>query len=46
MSKKSTHKKIDIDLAQDEVNRLEKYCKEKGKKTNDVIQELIRKLPD
>ncbi|MEA5506862.1 CopG family transcriptional regulator [Halotia wernerae UHCC 0503] len=46
MSKKPTDKKIDIDLTQDEANRLEKYCKEKEKKTNDVIQELIRKLPN
>jgi hypothetical protein len=46
MNKKSIGKKIDIDLTQDEAERLEKYCKEKEKQTNDVIKELIHKLPN
>jgi len=46
MSKKLTVKQISLNLAQDEVKRLEMYCNQTGRAKTDVIRELIRKLPD
>ncbi|MCX7595242.1 MAG: CopG family transcriptional regulator [Fischerella sp.] len=45
MNKKWTTKRMTINLASAEVEKLEKYCNQTGRPTTDVIRELIRGLP-
>lgn len=45
MNKKWTTKRMTINLASAEVEKLEKYCDQTGRPTTDVIRELIRGLP-
>jgi hypothetical protein len=44
-SKQWVDEQITIDLALDEAQLLEQYCSQTGKATQDVIQELIQRLP-
>jgi hypothetical protein len=43
---KLTLKQIHLDLSENEIKILEQYCNQTGKALTDVIQELIRSLPD
>jgi predicted DNA-binding protein len=45
LTKKRTLKRISINLASDEAQNLDKYCKQTGKTATDVIRELIAALP-
>jgi predicted DNA-binding protein len=44
-NKKWAIKRITVNLALEEANKLEKYCQQTGRPATDVIRELIRKLP-
>ncbi|WP_082209706.1 RepB family protein [Fischerella sp. PCC 9605] len=44
MSKKWTAKRITINLASTEAEKLQKYCNQTGRTATDVIRELIRGL--
>ncbi len=44
-NKKWVVKRISVNLAAQEVEKLEKYCQKTGRPANDVIRELIRTLP-
>ncbi|MEC4816062.1 MAG: CopG family transcriptional regulator, partial [Scytonema sp. PMC 1069.18] len=44
-SKKWARKRITVNLASTEAEKLEKYCNQTGRPTTDVIRELIRGLP-
>ncbi|MDJ0773469.1 MAG: CopG family transcriptional regulator [Mastigocoleus sp. MO_167.B18] len=46
MNKKWIVKRINVGLAAQEVEKLEKYCQKTGRPGNDVIRELIRTLPE
>ncbi|NWF61844.1 MAG: CopG family transcriptional regulator [Fischerella sp.] len=45
MNKKWAVKRITVNLALNEANKLEKYCNQTGRAATDVIRELIRGLP-
>ncbi|MUH00367.1 CopG family transcriptional regulator [Scytonema sp. UIC 10036] len=45
MNKRWAVKRITLNLAYCESEKLEKYCQETGRPATDVIRELIRKLP-
>jgi ribosomal protein S10 len=45
MNKKWATKRLTINLASYEVEKLEKFCEETGRPVTDVIRELIRGLP-
>ncbi|MEH1919875.1 CopG family transcriptional regulator [Nostoc sp.] len=45
VNKKWATKRLTINLASGEVERLEKYCSITGRPATDVIRELIRSLP-
>jgi len=45
MNKKWAVKRITVNLASDEANKLEHYCGQTGRAATDVIRELIRSLP-
>ena len=42
---KGAVKRITVNLATQEAEKLEKYCQETGRPATDVIRELIRGLP-
>jgi predicted DNA-binding protein len=44
-NKKWAVKRITVNLASQEADKLEKYCQQTGRPATDVIRELIRKLP-
>ncbi|MGJ5672025.1 MAG: CopG family transcriptional regulator [Nostochopsis sp.] len=45
MNKKWATKRITLNLASAEAEKLERYCRETGRPATDVIRELIRGLP-
>ncbi|WP_180976494.1 CopG family transcriptional regulator [Fischerella sp. JS2] len=45
MNKKWATKRITLNLASGEAEKLEKYCQQTGRPATDVIRELIRGLP-
>ncbi|WP_442946286.1 CopG family transcriptional regulator [Nostoc sp. 'Peltigera membranacea cyanobiont' 232] len=45
VNKKWATKRLTINLASGEAERLEKYCSITGRPATDVIRELIRSLP-
>jgi hypothetical protein len=45
MNKKWAVKRITVNLASNEANKLEQYCDQTGRAATDVIRELIRALP-
>ncbi|MFN6569799.1 CopG family transcriptional regulator [Nostoc minutum NIES-26] len=45
MNKKWATKRITVNLASTETEKLEKYCAITGRPATDVIRELIRSLP-
>ena len=45
MRKKWVVKKITVNLASGEAEKLEKYQQQTGRPTNDIICELVRSLP-
>jgi hypothetical protein len=45
MNKKWATKCITVNLASQEVEKLETFCQETGRPVTDVIRELIRTLP-
>jgi predicted DNA-binding protein len=44
-NKKWAVKRITVNLATQEAEKLEKYCQQTGRPATDVIRELIRGLP-
>ncbi|HLO88790.1 MAG TPA: CopG family transcriptional regulator [Nostocaceae cyanobacterium] len=44
-NKKWAVKRITVNLATGEAEKLEKYCQQTGRPATDVIRELIRSLP-
>ncbi|HLO89206.1 MAG TPA: CopG family transcriptional regulator [Nostocaceae cyanobacterium] len=44
-NKKWAVKRITVNLATQEAEKLEKYCQQTGRPATDVIRELIRSLP-
>lgn len=44
-NKKWAVKRITVNLAAQEAEKLEKYCEQTGRPATDVIRELIRGLP-
>ncbi len=44
-NKKWAVKRITVNLAAQEAEKLEKYCQQTGRPATDVIRELIRSLP-
>lgn len=44
-NKKWAVKRITVNLAAQEAEKLEKYCQQTGRPATDVIRELIRGLP-
>ena len=44
-NKKWAVKRITVNLAAQEAEKLEKYCEETGRPATDIIRELIRGLP-
>lgn len=44
-NKKWAVKRITVNLATQEAERLEKFCQQTGRPATDVIRELIRSLP-
>lgn len=44
-NKKWAVKRITVNLAVQEADKLEKYCQQTGRPATDVIRELIRGLP-
>ncbi|MDJ0736178.1 MAG: CopG family transcriptional regulator [Nostocaceae cyanobacterium] len=44
-NKKWAVKRITVNLAAQEADKLEKYCQQTGRPATDVIRELIRGLP-
>ncbi len=44
-NKKWAVKRITVNLAAQESEKLEKYCQQTGRPATDVIRELIRSLP-
>ncbi len=44
-NKKWAVKRITVNLATQEAEKLEKYCRQTGRPATDVIRELIRALP-
>ncbi|MFQ4140838.1 ribbon-helix-helix protein, CopG family [Chlorogloeopsis sp. ULAP02] len=44
MNKKWATKRITVNLASSEAEKLEKYCQQTGRPATDVIRELIRGL--
>ena len=45
MNKKWASKRITLNLAAIEAEKLQKYCNETGRPATDVIRELVRGLP-
>jgi len=45
-NKKWAVKRITVNLATQEAEKLEKYCLQTGRPATDVIRELIRSLPN
>lgn len=45
MNKKWAIKRITVNLAAQEAEKLGKYCQQTGRPATDVIRELIRSLP-
>ena len=45
-NKKWAVKRITVNLATQEAEKLEKYCQQTGRPATDVIRELIRSLPN
>lgn len=45
MNKKWAAKRITVNLASNEAEKLEKFCSQTGRPATDVIRELIRRLP-
>jgi predicted DNA-binding protein len=45
-NKKWAVKRITVNLATQEAEKLEKYCQQTGRPATDVIRELIRSLPE
>ncbi|MCP6761994.1 MAG: CopG family transcriptional regulator [Fischerella sp. CENA71] len=46
MNKKWAVKRMTLNLASSEAERLEKYSQETGRAVTDIIRELIRHLPE
>ncbi|MBP5976329.1 MAG: ribbon-helix-helix protein, CopG family [Brasilonema octagenarum HA4186-MV1] len=44
-NKKWAVKRITVNLAAQEAEKLDKYCRQTGRPATDVIRELIRRLP-
>ncbi|KOP23818.1 CopG family transcriptional regulator [Hapalosiphon sp. MRB220] len=46
MNKKWAVKRITLNLASSEVERLEQYSQQTGRPQTDIVRELIRELPE